>query len=228
MILIKKYPYTFGYTIMKYICIEGNIGAGKTTLVKLLAQRLHATSLFEKFEDNPFLPIFYKDPARYAFPVELHFLMERHRQLKRYLIDSDLFSSVILADYCPQKSLIFARETLEEREFRLFKGLFSELLQYIPKPDTIFFINRDREWLRQSIQSRGRSYEMDMDDAYLSKVQQSYLSTFKTLQEQSVIWINAGGINFLEDQKSLERLSSMLLSSYNKGIQFVDFQKEAI
>lgn len=207
---------------MKYICIEGNIGAGKTTLAKLIGERLQAKILLEKFEDNPFLPIFYKDPERYAFPVELHFLMERHRQLKKYLIDTDLFNPLILADYCPQKSLIFSQETLENREFRLFKGIFLELLQYIPKPDTIFFINRDKKWLKESIEARGRVYELNIDPDYLSRVQQSYLSTFKSLQNQPIVWVNASDINFIQETEKLDILTRLVNQSFSDGIHYVD------
>lgn len=207
----------------EYICVEGNIGAGKTTIAQMLSDRLGATLVLEAFEENPFLPIFYKDPERFAFPVELHFLMERHRQLKDELSNLNLFSKAIVADYSPQKSLIFARQTLEDREFRLFQGLFNELLHHLRKPDIILFINRPKEWLTKSIRNRGRAYEMDIQIDYLNKVQQSYLSTFHTVQDIPIIWLETHHINFIEDAYSFSRLQELLQSTDLKsGINFME------
>lgn len=209
----------------EYICVEGNIGAGKTTIARMLSERLHAKLVLEAFEENPFLPIFYKDPERFAFPVELHFLMERHRQLKEELSNLNLFSNAIIADYSPQKSLIFARQTLEDREFRLFQGLYNELLHHLRKPDIIVFINRPKEWLTKSIRNRGRVYEMDIQIEYLNKVQQSYLSTFNIIQDIPIIWLETHHINFIEDSYSFDRLQELLKRSDLKtGINFIDLE----
>lgn len=209
----------------EYICVEGNIGAGKTTIARMLSESLNAKLVLEAFEENPFLPIFYKDPERFAFPVELHFLMERHRQLKEELSNLNLFTNAIIADYSPQKSLIFARQTLEDREFRLFQGLYNELLHHLRKPDIIVFINRPKEWLTKSIRNRGRVYEMDIQIDYLNKVQQSYLSTFHTVQNIPIIWLETHHINFIEDAHSFGRLQELLKrSDLKSGINFMELE----
>jgi deoxyguanosine kinase len=206
---------------MDYICIEGNIGAGKTTIAKMLSTDWGAELVLEAFEDNPFLPIFYQDQNRYAFPVELHFLMERHRQLKALLSNPNIFSSKIVADYCPQKSLIFARQTLEDREFRLFKGLFQELLDHIQKPDLIIYINRPKEWLSQSITRRGRAYELDIKMDYLMKVQQSYHSTLLTITDTPILWLEAEHIDFVANPNKMNELKTLITEyPYGSGLHY--------
>ena len=206
---------------MDYICIEGNIGAGKTTIANKLSTDWGAELVLEAFEDNPFLPIFYQDQSRYAFPVELHFLMERHRQLKALLSNPSIFSNKIIADYCPQKSLIFARQTLEDREFRLFKGLFQELLDHIQKPNLIIYINRPKEWLSHSITRRGRAYELDIKMDYLMKVQQSYHSTLLTITDIPILWLEAEHIDFIQNQDKLEDLKNLIENyPYGKGLHY--------
>jgi len=209
----------------KYICIEGNIGAGKTTLAQMVANSMNGRLVLESFADNPFLPIFYKDPTRYAFPVELHFLMERHKQLKTEFANLNLFSNIAIADYCPQKSLIFAIQTLGEEEYRLFKVLYKELMSSISKPDIIFYINRPKEWLTFSIQKRGRPYELDIELEYLNKVQHSYLSTFQAIDDIPVVWINAEHLDFISDEQAYQWFCSLLDRDFPKGLNILDLEK---
>jgi len=206
----------------RYICIEGNIGAGKTTLAQMLADELSGRLVLESFEDNPFLPIFYKDPARFAFPVELHFLMERHKQLKQEFSNLNLFSSIAIADYCPHKSLIFANQTLEDSEYRLFKSLYQELMSSCAQPDIIFYINRPKEWLIASIQKRGRTYELEIELEYLNKVQSSYLSMFHTVDDLPIVWINAAYMDFKTDHAAFNWFCSLMSRDFPRGLSYLE------
>jgi deoxyguanosine kinase len=141
-----------------YISIEGNIGAGKTSLATRIAKQFNAKLILEQFEDNSFLPKFYKDPDRYAFPLELSFLAERFHQLKKQLTVQDLFKSFTITDYFINKSLIFAQKTLQSDEFGLYKNLFQIINSALPKPDLLVFLYLDIEKLKENILKRGRSY----------------------------------------------------------------------
>jgi deoxyadenosine/deoxycytidine kinase len=140
-----------------YIVIEGNIGAGKTSLSHKLAEELNAKLILEQFTDNPFLPMFYKNPDRYAFPVELFFMTERHKQLQEYLVKRDLFQHYTVSDYVFSKTLLFAGQNLEGEELRLFQNLFSTLNAAFPKPDLLVYLHRSVEELQENIRRRNRS-----------------------------------------------------------------------
>src|SRR6056297_2363343 len=157
-----------------FIAIEGNIGAGKSTLAAKLAEKHHAMLINEGFEDNSFLPKFYKDPEKYAFPLELSFLAERYQQLKDKLQAKDLFYPFVVADYFIAKSLVFAKKTLPSDEFTLYSQLFNIIISSLPQPDLIVYLYLETKKLQQNIKKRGRPYEMDIEDDYLEKIQSSY------------------------------------------------------
>lgn len=169
---MRKIPY-------QYICIEGNIGAGKTTLSKMLAEELNCNLILEKFAENPFLEFFYKDPERHAFTVELSFLTERHKQLQQDLTTGDLFTEFNLADYSLIKSLLFARQNLNPEEFKLFQSIFNILSAKIPKPDLILYLHRPIERVKKHIEARARDYEQTIQDSYLETIQNAYLDFSK-------------------------------------------------
>ena len=147
---MEKYPY---------IVVEGNIGSGKTSLVKMLTKEFLAHAIYEEFSDNPFLPKFYAEPEKHAFPLELSFLAERYHQLKKELNTRDLFHKNIISDYYFIKSLIFAEITLPEDEFALYKKLFHIIHQKLPKPDLLIYLYSDIERLQKNISKRGRDYD---------------------------------------------------------------------
>ena len=184
-----------------FIAIEGNIGAGKTTLTSRIAEDFNAKTILEGFADNPFLPKFYQDSARYAFPLEMSFLADRYSQLSDDLGQLDLFKDFIIADYYIYKSLIFAQITLEEDEFRLYKQVFDIMYKETPQPNLYVFLYQNTERLLQNIQKRGRSYEADISATYLDKVSQGYLSFIKTLPQDKVLVIDISEMDFVVNQK---------------------------
>jgi deoxyguanosine kinase len=161
---------------MKYICIEGNIGAGKTSLVKSLCEATGGISLMENFEDNPFLSLFYENPQKYAYAVEISFLLDRYRQLDYFFKKQAQANehSIIISDYFIQKCLLFAQINLSEFDFALFKDNFDRLFQDIKNPDLIIYLDMDISAVRQNIQNRGRDFEQDISYTYLEKVNKGY------------------------------------------------------
>lgn len=185
---------------LNYIAIEGNIGAGKTTLATKLAQDFNAKTVLERFADNPFLPKFYKDQNRYAFPLEMSFLADRYQQISDDLAQFDLFKDFIIADYHIFKSLIFAKVTLAEDEFRLYKTLFDIIYKEMPKPDLYVYLYQNTERLLQNIKRRGRSYEQEIPAAYLDKINKGYLDYIKTQKDLNVLIIDISELDFIKNQ----------------------------
>lgn len=184
----------------QFIAIEGNIGAGKTTFAKLLAARANRRLILEEFSDNPFLPPFYRDPERYAFPVELFFMAERHKQLQTELAQSQLFSNGIVADYIFIKTLLFARNSLSEEEFRLFSRLFRVMDTGFPAPDLVVYLHRPVGALQWNIAKRGRSFETSISDDYLASIQAAYFNYFRNQYDYPVLVINLAERDFTTDQ----------------------------
>src|SRR5690606_8922192 len=150
-----------------YICIEGNIGAGKTTFCRLIKEEYECNLILEEFDDNPFLPLFYKDPQRFAFTVELFFMTERYKQLQASLLNQNLFSTFTVSDYAFVKTLLFAKQNLIEEEFRIFQKLYHVFDQSFPKPDILIYFHRSVDVLQENIKKRGRTYETQISDDYL-------------------------------------------------------------
>ncbi len=184
-----------------YIAIEGNIGAGKTTLASKLAEDCNAKLVLERFADNPFLPKFYKDQSRYAFPLEMSFLADRYQQLSDDLAQFDLFKDFVVADYHIFKSLIFAKVTLQEDEFRLYKTMFDIIHKEMPKPDLYVYLYQNTERLLVNIKKRGRSYEQEIPADYLEKINQGYLDYIKTQTDLNVLVIDVSELDFVKRQE---------------------------
>jgi len=184
-----------------YIAIEGNIGAGKTTLSSKIAEDFNAKLVLERFADNPFLPKFYEDQSRYAFPLEMSFLADRYQQLSDDLAQFDLFKDFIVADYHIFKSLIFAKVTLAEDEFRLYKTMFDIIHKEMPKPDLYVYLYQNTEQLLENIKKRGRSYEMQIPAEYLEKINQGYLDFIKTQTNLNVLIIDVSDKDFVNNQE---------------------------
>ena len=206
-----KIPY-------KYICVEGNIGAGKTSLCEMLANDFSCNLILEEFAENPFLEYFYKDPARYAFTVELFFLNERQKQLQATVTQNELFSDFSLADYSLIKSMLFARQNLQAEEFKLFQKIFNTLSQQIPRPDLILYLHRPIDNLKQHITDRGRSYEMNMDVNYLEAVQNSYFDFFKTQTIIPVLVLDAEHLDFINNPRHYEEIKRILTQKFQPGL----------
>lgn len=183
-----------------FIAIEGNIGAGKTTLAHKIADDFNAKKILERFADNPFLPKFYKDQARYAFPLEMSFLADRYQQISDDLAQLDLFKDFIIADYHIFKSLIFAKVTVTEDEFRLYRKLFEIIYKEIPKPDLYIYLYQNTNRLLQNIKKRGRSYEQEIPSEYLDKINQGYFDFIKTHPELNILVLDVSDRDFVKNQ----------------------------
>ena len=200
---------------LNYVAIEGNIGAGKTTLATKIAEDCNAKIVLERFADNPFLPKFYKDQSRYAFPLEMSFLADRYQQLSDDLAQFDLFKDFVVADYHIFKSLIFAKVTLQEDEFRLYKTMFDIIHKEMPKPDLYVYLYQNTDRLLANIKKRGRSYEQEIPADYLEKINRGYLDFIKTQTDLNVLVIDVSELDFVKKQEDYV----FLLSEINKKIQ---------
>ena len=186
---------------LNYIAIEGNIGAGKTTLATKIAEDCNAKLILERFADNPFLPKFYKDQNRYAFPLEMSFLADRYQQLSDDLAQFDLFKDFIVADYHIFRSQIFAKVTLQEDEFRLYKTMFDIMYKEMPKPDLYVYLYQNTDRLLANIRKRGRSYEQDISTNYLEKINQGYLDYIKSQTDINALIIDISELDFVKNQE---------------------------
>lgn len=205
-------------TPYNYIAIEGNIGAGKTSLATRMSQQFNSRLILEQFEDNSFLPKFYDDPSRYAFPLELSFLADRFQQLKSQLAVQDMFHPVTIADYFILKSLIFAKKTLNGEEFTLYTRLFSIIENALPKPDLLVYLYLDISRLQSNIRIRGRVYEQKIEDDYLQRIQEGYLDYIKQQQGLRVLLIDTNKLDFVARQEDYEQLITIIMQDYPVGI----------
>jgi len=184
-----------------YISFEGNIGAGKTTLVHKIAEDFNAKTVLERFADNPFLPKFYKDQNRYAFPLEMSFLADRYQQLSDDLAQFDLFKDFIVADYHIFKSLIFAKITLQEDEYRLYRNLFDIIYKEMPKPDLYIYLYQNTERLLENIKKRGRNYEQSIEGEYLDKINNGYFEYIKSQTDLNILIIDVSNRDFVKNHE---------------------------
>lgn len=207
----------------RFIAIEGNIGAGKTSLAHLLSQELNGLLILEQFEKNSFLPLFYNDPERYAFPLEMSFLADRYQQLKSKLSSPELFHSPIVSDYFISKSLIFARKTLQDDEYKLYSKLFNIISSSLPKPDLLIYLYSDIPKLQDNIRNRGRDYEQKIEDDYLEKIQTSYFEFIHNQTDMTIIIIDNSKLDFVNREKDFTKIKDILFQSHSKGIHRYSF-----
>ena len=194
-----------------YITIEGNIGAGKTTLSTMIAQDFNAKLILERFKDNPFLPKFYEDQARYAFPLEMSFLADRYQQLLDDIGQYDLFKDFMIADYDSYKSLIFAQVTLTEEEFSLYKKLHQIMYKELVKPDLYIYLYQNTERLLANIKKRGRDYEQNISKDYLLKINQGYLNWIKNKAQDNVKIIDISDLDFVKNREDYLKILSAII-----------------
>ncbi|MFZ4561069.1 MAG: deoxynucleoside kinase [Saprospiraceae bacterium] len=202
----------------KFIVIEGNIGAGKTTLSQLVARDYGCRLILEQFSDNPFLPLFYDNPERYAFSVELFFMTERHKQLQDELKQTNLFQQGVVADYFFVKTLLFAKNNLSEEEYRLFQRLFHILNAHFPKPDLLVYLHRPVEALLANIQRRGRSFESDISPGYLAHIQQAYLDFFRGEPSFPILLVELNDLDFSASPQVYQNIVALLHKEYPNGL----------
>ena len=182
-----------------YIAIEGNIGSGKTSLTKMISDEFNAKIILERFADNPFLPKFYEDKERYAFPLEMSFLADRHQQLSDDLAQFDLFKNFIVSDYYIFKSLIFAQVTLQKEEYILYRKMFDIMYKEITKPDLYIYLYQNTEQLLQNIKKRGRDYEQNIEPSYLNKIHLGYRNFIDTEENLNSVIIDVSGRDFVSN-----------------------------
>ncbi len=202
--------------IYNYIAIEGNIGAGKTSLATRISEQYNAKLILEQFAENPFLPKFYEKPEQYAFPLELSFLAERYQQLKEKLAKQDLFKTFTITDYFINKTLIFARKTLQEDEFSLFVKLFQIINTTLPKPDLLVYLYLDIDNLKRNIEKRGRSYEQNIESEYLEKIQSGYLDFIRQQQQMRILIIDTNAIDFVNNPSDYNQITDLIINQEHK------------
>ncbi|MDX9942514.1 MAG: deoxynucleoside kinase [Bacteroidales bacterium] len=201
-----------------YIAIEGNIGAGKTTLATKIAEQYNGKLILERFEDNPFLAKFYENQDKYAFPLELSFLAERYQQLKRELANQELFTAFTISDYFLNKSLIFARKTLNDDEYQLFITLFNIMNANLPRPDLLVHLFVSTNRLQSNIRKRGREYEQRIPDEYLEKIQESYLDYLRQQPQLRILLLDINTLDFVARPHDFDKIVEAMNKEYPRGM----------
>lgn len=202
----------------QFIAIEGNIGAGKSTLAQFLANDWNAQVILEEFEDNSFLPKFYEDARRYAFPLEMSFLAARFNQLKAQLLSQDLFKQTRVSDYIFAKCLLFSKVNLNEDEYELYYKLFHIINLQLPKPDLLVYLHCPIERLQWNISNRGRVYEQQISDEYLQNLQQTYFDYLQTQTDLKILIIDCTKADFVKNKIHFEQIKDFLVKNYPIGI----------
>jgi deoxyguanosine kinase len=205
----------------RYVVVEGNIGSGKTSFATRLSERLSARLVLEQFSDNPFLPKFYEDASRYAFPLEMSFLAERYHQHREEVVSQNMFQPITVADYMLTKSLIFSRINLTDDEFELYRTLFSIIHGRLPRPDIILYINISVDRCLRQIAGRGRSYEQSIDRSYLTRIHQGYMEAFLTLTSTPVVAVDANSLDFVQNESHFDQIADLLSCRWGAGFHAV-------
>jgi deoxyadenosine/deoxycytidine kinase len=203
-----------------FITIEGNIGAGKTTLANLLSEKLNARLILEEFAENPFLPKFYQNPEQHAFPLELFFLAERYKQLKDLLATRDIFHKLTISDYLFTKCLLFAKVNLQSEEFRLFQKLFDIINPQIIQPDLLIYLHSPVSKLQQNIKKRNRSFEQGISDDYLFSIQENYTQYIKQHNIKTV-FVDVTRADFINNESHLKAILDILENNYENGQHYI-------
>jgi deoxyguanosine kinase len=208
------------YMNYHFITIEGNIGAGKTTLAHLLSKHYAARLILEEFADNPFLPKFYENPRQFAFPLELFFMAERYKQLKDLIHTKDLFNSITISDYLFTKCLLFAKVNLPTDEFRLYQRLFDIIHQQLVQPDLLIYLHSSIQKLQANIKKRNRSYEQNISDDYLFSLQETYTHYIKQ-HNIKTLFIDMSNADLLGNPKHLQTITDALDKEYESGQHYL-------
>ena len=207
---------------MKYtfITIEGNIGAGKTTLANLLAERVNARLILEEFADNPFLAKFYDNPAQYAFSVELFFMAERYKQQKDLVGQQDMFRTLTISDYLFTKCLLFAKVNLPDDEFRLYQRLFDIMHHQMIQPELLIYLHSPVSKLQENIKKRNRPYEQNIQNDYLYNIQETYTHYIKQ-HNMKTLFVDTSNADFIGNPKHLDAILNALEKEYGDGQHFI-------
>lgn len=207
---------------MKYnfVTIEGNIGAGKTTLAHILSKYFNARLILEEFADNPFLPKFYESPEQYAFPLELFFMAERYKQLKDLLQTKDMFQTITVSDYLFTKCLLFAKVNLPDEEFRLYQKLFDIINPQIVQPEILIYLHCPVNKLQENIKKRNRAYEQGIANDYLFSLQETYTQYIKQ-HNIKTLFVDVSNADFLGNDAHLQVIVDALDKEYENGQHYI-------
>lgn len=205
----------------KYISIEGNIGAGKTSLAKKLAADYGSKLVLEQFADNPFIANFYEQPEKYAFPFELFFVAERFKQLSEMTTQTDFFYNGVVTDYLFVKSTLFSKVNLSPDEYNLYMRIFDIIYKTLPAPELIVYLHSDITRLQKNIKLRGRSYEQQISDNYLEEIQQQYFQYFRQKQSQRILIIDTSRADFVQNENHYGQIKKWLEEDIPEGLKFV-------
>ncbi len=208
----------------RYITIEGNIGAGKTTLTNLLAKEYGGSMILEKFVDNPYLAKFYDEPERYAFQLEMSFMLARYQQLNKILGEPSIFEQFVISDYMFTKSLLFAKINLSREEHQLFRHLFDLIYKKLPQPDVIFYLHANTSQLLSNIKKRGRPYEQSIMKPYLNKIEKMYFEYFKQMPNQKIVIVEVNDVDWVTDVFVFEKMLDLFDRDYKLGMNFIDLK----
>ena len=208
--------------LYSYIAIEGNIGAGKTSLAKKIAEEFGSKLVLEEYAENPFLPPFYKEPEKFAFQLELSFLAERYQQIIRELANRNLFHQTVVSDYIIHKSLIFARTNLDRPTFRLYNQLYQLIIKSMPRPELIIYLYNDTDRLLQNIKKRGRPYEQEIKATYLNRIHKSYMTFFRQNRKLRVVMVDASKLDFVQRDEDASLLIQLVSKPFNSGITTIE------
>lgn len=206
-----------------FIAIEGNIGSGKTSLASRIAEDFNGNLILEQYEDNSFLPKFYDDPDKYAFPLEMSFLAARFQQLKDQLGTQNLFKSFTISDYFIVKSLIFAEKTLGADEYNLYTRFFNIVYQQLPKPDLYVYLYLKTPKLQQNIKLRGRDYEQNIKDEYLDNIQKGYFDFIRQQTNMRILVLDTNKLDFVQNQNDYKLLIDVISRDHPVGVQRITF-----
>lgn len=208
--------------LMKYsfVTIEGNIGAGKTTLANLLSKHYNARLILEEFADNPFLPKFYENQQQYAFPLELFFMAERYKQLKDLLQTKDMFQQITISDYLFTKCLLFAKVNLPNEEFRLYQKLFDIINPQIVQPEILIYLHSPVNKLQENIKSRSRTYEQSIANDYLFSLQETYTNYIKQ-HNIKTLFVDSSNADFVGNETHLKIIIDALDKEYEDGQHYI-------
>jgi deoxyguanosine kinase len=211
-------------TDIRYIAVEGVIGVGKTTLAQMLCERLGSRLVLEKFEENPFLEKFYKDPEHYAFQTQIFFLLSRYRQ-QQELFQADLFQKVTVSDYMFEKDKIFAYLNLQDDELRLYETLVSQLEKNIPAPDLVVYLQSSVERLMSNIRKRARSIEEPISEEYIRSLNEAYNYFFFRYKAAPLLIVNATQIDFVDNRKDFEELLAQIVRPQRSAVEYYNPMK---
>ncbi len=208
-------------TELKNLVIEGNIGAGKTSLAKMICKRYRGKLLAEQFLPNPYLSKFYSDPEYYALPLELSLLAERYNQVRNH-IESSCTKDLVVWDYHIGKSLVFSGITLKKQEKELFIHLFSIMSKTFPQPDLFIYLHKEVDHLLENIKKRGRPYEKSVDAGYLKKLEEAYFNYLSSLKGVKILVIDTNNIDFAGKKSDFDAISDSIFNkSHSEGINNV-------